>query len=578
VQARLDSWDPRRGGRGFRFDGCLELVEARRADEVLPALARVEQAAAAGLHAVGFVQYEAASAFDPALVTRPPDTCMPLLRFAVFAERRAIVMPPAEAATPELPDALPSLDATAFAERVERIRSWIAAGDTYQVNLTFRLRTSFTGDVAALYRQLGAAQQAAYCACLRFGSHSILSFSPELFFRWRAGEIELRPMKGTRPRGRWTAEDRALAAELVESEKERAENLMIVDLLRNDVGRIAEWGSVHVPRLFEVERYATVHQMTSTIRARTRPGVGLRDVFQALFPCGSVTGAPKVRTSEIIAELEDSGRGVYTGAIGCVSADEAIFNVAIRTLVLDHRTTAVTLGVGSGITFDSDAAAEYRECLDKAAFVRTQARSFDLLETLRYDAGSGFFLLDEHLARLAASAERWDFTLDEDAVRAALGEAVRRHPLSDPLRVRLRVARNGAASAAAEMVRPLARPLRVALAREPVDSADPLLYHKTTDRLGYERRRAEHPDCDDVVLSNERGELTEFTIGNLVIRDGPRSLTPPRAAGLLPGVFREHLLREGRIHERVLRPEDLRRADAVYLINSVREWCKVVLS
>jgi para-aminobenzoate synthetase / 4-amino-4-deoxychorismate lyase len=576
--ARLDSWDARRGARGFRFAECRELVEAWRLDQVVPALERIERLAAEhGLHSVGYVAYDAAPAFDPALRVAGTDGQLPLLRFAAFARREATAPPDAPPGAAERLELVPSLDAAAFAARVQRVRALIAAGETYQTNLTFRLQGRLdAAETERLYGRLGAAQQAAYCAYLDFGDAAVLSLSPELHFHWADGALEMRPMKGTRPRGRWSEEDDALARELVESEKERAENLMIVDLLRNDVGRIAEWGSVRVPRLFHVERYATVHQMTSTVRARTRPDVGLADVFRALFPSGSVTGAPKVRTSHIIADLECSPRGLYTGAVGYVSPGEALFNVAIRTLVVERATGRVILGVGSGITYDSDAAAEYSECLQKAAFVDAVPREFELVETLRYHPGTGYFLMEDHLARLAASAARFGFAVDAAVVRAALASHVA--DAEQPLRVRCRVGRDGRARVESTALDGPARALRAALGRATVDSREPLLYHKTTWREPYDRGRAEHPDHDDVLLRNERDELTEFTIGNLVVEDAVGALwTPPLSAGLLPGVFRARLLREGRIRERVLRVEDLRGARAVFLINSVREWCEVSL-
>ncbi len=403
---------------------------------------------------------------------------------------------------------------------------------------------------------------------------SVVSTSPELFFRWADGELELRPMKGTRPRGRWAAEDEALAAELPASPKERAENLMIVDLLRNDAGRISEWGSVRVPRMFETERYETVHQLTSTVRSRTLPGTTLTGVLRALFPCGSVTGAPKVRTMEIVRELEDGPRGVYTGALGFVSPGEAAFSVAIRTLLIDRAAGEAELGVGSGITWDAAAAAEWRECLDKAEFVRHAPVGFRLLETLLWEPGAGFFLLDGHLARMAASARRFGFAFDASSAAARLSEVAG----SGPLRVRLLLARGGEVSVEAH---PLsageASPVRVAVSARPVDSRDPLLYHKTDRREAYRSRAAERPDVDDVLLVNERGEVAESTLANVVVRAGGEAWTPPVESGLLPGVFREHLLRAGELRERTLRVEDLRRADELYLVNSVRKWRRAVL-
>jgi para-aminobenzoate synthetase/4-amino-4-deoxychorismate lyase len=580
VLIRFDSLDPARGPRSFRLAGHRETLVARTVADVLPLLRRVEEAVGRGLHAAGFLAYEAAPAFDPALVTHPPDPRLPLAWFALFEAREEV---PALDGVPDEPFELgewsPSLSEAEYAARVGAIHELIAAGDTYQVNFTLRLGAAFRGSVAGLYGALCRAQRSAYGALLRLGDVSVVSASPELFFRWADGELELRPMKGTRPRGRWEEEDAALAAELVASPKERAENLMIVDLLRNDAGRVSEWGSVRVPRLFETERYETVHQLTSTVRSRTLPGTGLTDVLRALFPCGSVTGAPKVRTMQVIRELEDGPRGVYTGAVGFVSPGEAVFSVAIRTLLVDHARGTAELGVGSGITWDADAAAEYRECLDKARFATGQspAADFELLETLLHEPGAGYFLLDGHLARMASSARHFGFRWDEARVRAALADAVSA-PADGPLRVRCLLSRGGEVRVETMPLAPApGAPARVTLAARPVDSRDPFLFHKTTRREVYTTRAAERSDCDDVLLVNERGEVTESTVANVVARIGGALWTPPREAGLLAGVFRRHLLDAGELRERTLRPEDLRVAEEIYLVNSVRRWWPAVL-
>lgn len=567
------------GGRSFRFHGVREVLRADRVGEVMPLLAAVERAVGQGLHAAGFVAYEAAPAFDPAFAVHPPDPRLPLAWFAVY-ERREEVRPGYEAAEgeAELGPWRIDLDEAAYRARVERIRGLIAAGDTYQVNLTTRLTASFRGDPLALYERLCLGQRSGFCAYLDLGEgRTIVSASPELFFSWNADGLELRPMKGTRPRGRWPAEDRALAEELAASAKDRAENLMIVDLLRNDAGRVAAFGGVRVERLFEVERYETVHQMTSTIRAAPRPDAGLADVFRALFPCGSVTGAPKVRTMQIIREVETGPRGAYCGAIGFASPGEAVFSVGIRTLLLDADAGTAELGVGSGVTWDSDAAAEWRECWSKAAFARQPAAEFELLETMLWEPGAGFVLLEGHLARLAASAAYFGFRHDGERVEAALVRAVGER-VDGPMRVRLRVGRHGSVEAEAAPYLPSAEPARVAVAAEPVDSRDFMLYHKTTRRGLYEARAASRPDRDDVLLVNERGELTESTIANLVVRMDGALWTPPLECGLLPGVMRADLLARGEIAERVLRPEDLPRAEEVWLINSVRGWRRAIVA
>jgi para-aminobenzoate synthetase/4-amino-4-deoxychorismate lyase len=571
---RFDSFDELRGARSFSFAGFQRVVRADRVEEVLGVLAEVEAATEAGLHAAGFVAYEAAPAFDAALATRAPDPRLPLAWFALFSRRDEGAPEAASDGVFELGDWEMGTPEAEYREHVADIRELIAAGDTYQVNYTVRLRAPFSGDPAALYGRLARAQRSAFCAYLEVDGQAIVSASPELFFEYRDGGLEMRPMKGTRPRGRFPAEDARLAAELRASSKERAENLMIVDLLRNDAGRVAEPGSVRVERMFEVERYETVHQLTSTIRARPRAGARLTDLFRALFPCGSVTGAPKVRTMQIIAGLEDEPRGVYCGAIGVASPGEAVFSVAIRTVVADRDAGTAELGVGSGITWDSDAAAEYRECLDKAAFTRRAPADFRLLETILHEPATGFFLLDGHLRRLAGSAAYFGFRFDRrEAIRALHGVRA-----DGTQRIRLLLDRSGEITTESA---PLGRspwPVRVGIAAEPVDSRDPLLFHKTTRRAVYDERRASRPDCDDVLLLNERGELTESTIANLVVRIGGALWTPPMESGLLPGVFRAHLLERGEIRERVLRPADLAHADGVYLVNSVRRWRRAVLA
>jgi para-aminobenzoate synthetase/4-amino-4-deoxychorismate lyase len=534
----------------------------------------VERAAAEGLYAVGFVAYEAAPAFDRALVVKQHSTGLPLLWFGLF-ER------PSEHATAagvfRVSDWTPSIGRAEYERNVEAVRDAIARGDTYQVNYTLRLRARFEGDDLAFYERLRAAQRTRFGAYVNAGRFRVLSASPELFFRRRGRRVETRPMKGTAARGRWREEDAEAAARLTSSEKERAENLMIVDLLRNDLGRVAETGTVKVEELFRVERYPTVLQMTSTVAATLREGVTLEELFAALFPCGSVTGAPKVSTSRFIAALEDSPRGVYCGAVGFVApGGDAAFNVAIRTVVLDTETGEAVYGTGGGVTWDSTPGGEYAETLAKAKLLTEEAADFELLETMRLDEG-GFRLLEEHLARLEASADYFDIPVNVAEVR----EELARHAESydgAPRRVRLLVSQDGRArveSAPLDELPP--GPLRVALALTPVKKSDRFLCHKTTRRGQYEARRAERPDVFDVLLWNEEGELTEFTNGNVVVELGGRRWTPPRECGLLAGTFRAELLRTGEVAERVLTRDDIARATRVWFVNGVRGRVEVSL-
>jgi para-aminobenzoate synthetase/4-amino-4-deoxychorismate lyase len=412
------------------------------------------------------------------------------------------------------------------------------------------------------------------------GSHVICSASPELFFQLSGRALASKPMKGTAARGRTLHEDRAQAHWLHHSEKNRAENVMIVDMIRNDLGRIAEIGSVTVPHLFEIERYPTVLQMTSTVTART--SVPLTDILTALFPCASITGAPKVRTMQIIADLETTPRGVYTGCIGYVSPQrEAQFNVAIRTVTINREAGQAEYGVGGGIVWDSEAADEWRECEIKTRVLTQPARPFDLIESIVWTPDHGYFLLDRHLTRLAESAEYFNTPIDLPAIRDQLADldatlAAAAH------KVRVSVSQLGRVSITATPLSEIPLPpiMRVKLAAQPIDSNNVFLFHKTTRRDAYEAARATQADCDDVILWNERGEITESTIANVVVELDGQRYTPPIECGLLPGTFRADLIERRLIYERVISKEELLAAIRVWLINSVRGWreCQLTMN
>ncbi len=570
----------------LRFLDPLGVVEAHTPGQVAGAMDAVETARANGRWAAGFLAYEAAPGLDPALCVRErhpgdPFADLPLVWFAIFerAERTTDGLGgPQDAPGPPQhgPEWEPSVPRGRYDRTIEAIREHIRAGDTYQVNYTLRLRAMLETDPIDLYRRLCRAQRAPYNAYLRAGRYHVLSASPELFFRIDGDRITTRPMKGTARRGRWVAEDDAAASELRASTKDRAENAMIVDLLRNDLGRIARPGSVRVPALFQTERYETVWQMTSTVTARLRPGVSATDALRTLFPCGSVTGAPKVRTMEIIRDLEDSPRGVYTGAVGFLAPPDApgpraCFNVAIRTVVIDDETRTAEYGVGGGITYDSTARGEYEEVVAKARVLSERRPEFGLLETLAHDPETGFRHLDAHLDRLRASARYFGFTYDEGGVRDAIAKAV--VEVDGRARVRCVIQRDGSAQAdASPMARTPGAPVRLALDEPRVDPSDPFLFHKTTIRRRYVDAAARHPGADDVLLVNLRGEVTESTIANLAVRLDGRWWTPPLSSGLLPGVERAAALASGRIAERPLSAPDVRRAASIALLSSVRGW------
>ena len=560
----LDSsgWGP------LAFGAPRAVIEARALDEVVPALRSAEAAARAGRWVVGFVAYEAAPAFDPALLVRPGSG--PLAWFGVHDA--PLPAPPTGSADGRIVDAAPELPAADHATAVATIREAVAAGAVYQVNFTFRLRGRLEGDPLSLHRRLRGAQGSGDAAYVRTGSHAVISASPELFLLRRGDRVISRPMKGTARRGRWPEEDRAARLRLLGSEKDRAENVMIADLLRNDLGRVAVVGSVEAGPLLEVERLRTVWQLTSTVSARLRPGADLALLFGATFPCGSVTGAPKVAAMRLAAGLERSPRGVYCGAVGAIApGGDACFNVAIRTAEVDLATGAALYGTGGGITWDSDPAAEWDEALAKTRILESEPGLPTLLETMRLEGGR-VGLLDGHLARLSGSARHHGIPLDLEAVRKRIETE------TGDARLRLLVSPAGEATVErAPLPEPAPGPVPVAFSVEPVDRRDPALFHKTTRRAPYERRRAERPDAFDVLLLNREGEVTEGTFTNLVAEIDGERLTPPLDAGLLPGVFREGLLARGEVREGRLHPGDLARARRLWVVNALRGWIEARL-
>ena len=577
------------GAAGLLFEEPLEIVRCDTPGTLEAALTRLTEGLARGLSAAGFLSYELGYLMEPKLAPLlPREREQPLVWMGLFAGPRRLDGAATERflrARVEGGHSLGalrlSLERAQYLEALARVKNYIAAGDVYQINLTFKYLFELAGDPLSLYAELREKQKVAHGAFVRTGDFDVLSLSPELFVSVSDGRVLAKPMKGTAPRRPTAAADAAERAWLHGDVKSRAENLMIVDLLRNDLGRVAEIGSVSVPALFTLETYRTVHQMTSSITARLRPEVGLRELLRSLFPCGSVTGAPKVRAMEIIRELEPSPRGVYTGAIGMFGPQgAAALNVAIRTLVLRPGRGGADwqgeMGIGSGVVADSEPAAEFEECLLKARFLTEPHAPFRLIETLRWRAGQRYARLDRHLARLAASAAHFGFSCDPGAVRDGLAAHAETFGAED-MRVRLTLGEAGDLEIEATPL-PRGAPeavLRYALSDRPIDRTSPFFFHKTTRRAFYEgelaRLRAA-TGCDEAILVNERGELTEGTRTNLFVELGGRLLTPPVDCGLLDGTLRRELLEESElsVEESVLRPEDLRRAERVLLGNSLR--------
>lgn len=558
----------------LRFESPREIIQAHALSQIIPALERIESFVnLQDGYAAGFLSYEAAPAFDSALRTRPLAD-FPYLWFGLYDAPAVIESPLSRlrAQSPPLPSLswTPDISRDAYNAAIADIRAHIARGDTYQVNYTLRLRAPFAGDAWSLFLHLLRAQPRSYAAFIDTGRFAICSASPELFLKRDGAQLTMKPMKGTAPRGRFLREDRERANWLYHSDKNRAENVMIVDMARNDLGRIADVGSVRVARLFETERYPTVWQMTSTVEASSR--APLLEILRAAFPCASITGAPKTRTMQLIAQLETAPRRVYTGAIGFLAPhDRAQFNVAIRTALVDRESNAAEYGVGGGIVWDSEAGDEYAETRHKARVLTEPPQEFSLLESLRWSPGKGYWLLEYHLRRLRDSADYFDFAFDETRVLRELERAASDLPRAGH-KVRLLMAREGALTLTAEPLASQPEPILLALAATPVNSSDKFLFHKTTRRAVYDEAMAVRGSASDVLLWNERGELTDTCAANLVVQFGDEFFTPPVECGLLGGAYRAHLLDLGKIRERVIPWQELVDARALFRINSVRGW------
>jgi para-aminobenzoate synthetase/4-amino-4-deoxychorismate lyase len=569
------------GEERFRpvFSTPAALLIANSVVEVPDVLALAEAKAREGFWVVGFVAYEAAGAFDAALTTHEPTAGLPAAMFAIYRDK-------APAARRRQDWMCGSWRDITGRERFDAalgsIHNGIVDGDFYQVNYTTRLRAPFRGDSLAFFDALRENQPTAWCAYLDFGRWQICSVSPELFFHWRNDDgggraLISRPMKGTAARDNDVERDNAAALCLRQSAKECAENVMIVDLLRNDLSRVARLGTVGVTGLFAVERWPTVWQMTSTVTCRSRENTTLDKVFAALFPCGSVAGAPKAAAMAAISRLETAPRGIYCGAIGILKpGGEAVFSVGIRTTVVDAERGVAECGIGSGIVMDSDVAAEYAEWQSKRIFLDRACPQYELLETLRLRRGR-YWLQHGHMERMEHSALALDFLFDEDRITEALAAAAERHPAGD-WRVRLRLAADGAIQVEASPLDSLPAAAKVGIATSQVASANPWLRHKTTRRELYESLAITKVGVFDTLLHNENGELTEFTRANLVVELDGRLVTPPLDCGLLPGVYRRVLLARKRVSEQIVKLSELEHATGLWFVNSVRGAVAVTLS
>ena len=550
----------------------VEILTAKSSAEIDALLLSLRQAGQDGLHAAGFLGYEAGAQLVPGL---PPPKGGIQAWFGLFKNFREIASDVVASLLPDpagswISGLRPSISRSDYSRAFATVQEYIRAGDIYQANLTFPLTAEYAGDPLALYAALRKRASAGYGGVIWTGQTHYLSFSPELFFALKDRRVTTKPMKGTAQRQSDPVMDAAIVEYLRTDPKQRAENLMIVDLLRNDLSRVCAPGTVAVPALFHIESFPTVHQMTSTVTGMLNNGADAVDVIKALFPCGSITGAPKIRAMQIVEEVEVAPRGIYCGSIGRIDAHgDAAFNVAIRTFTVRDATKSLSVGLGSGVVADSIEADEWAECLAKGDFAKLDEHGFDLIETMRFEPMAGILRLEQHLERMKSSALAFGFEFDRHELRNRLHASI--FHLERLSKIRLMVSRHGAQAVEIWPLQDVAE-WRVAVVPLPVNNLDFRLRHKITDRNFYDSARKARSDCDEVVFVGTDGLLTEGSITALFVERDGKLLTPRLETGLLPSILRRELLDSGRAEEADLEVDDL--ADGFWVGNSLRGLIK----
>jgi para-aminobenzoate synthetase / 4-amino-4-deoxychorismate lyase len=567
------------------FTKPIEVISCWRPDEVKSSLNKIEKMLNNGFFAVGFISYEAGFAFEP-IFGQVKAYDFPFLWFGIFEkpltfDHKHIEFqentPPREYS---IEDIKANISEKEYTDSVKNIKRYIEKGYTYQVNRTFKLDFSFKGCPQDIYFGLKNKQSVSYSSLIRFGKRYILSYSPELFFRKKQDQIQVKPMKGTIERGMFDGEDAKNADILCNCQKNKSENIMIVDLLRNDLGRIAVPGTVKTTKCFEVEKYESLFQMTSTVEAGLRQGVSLFDLFKAVFPSGSVTGAPKIRTMQIIDEIEKSPRFVYTGAIGFITPKkDSVFNVAIRTLILNSDTHKGEMGIGSGIVYDSEPRKEYEECLLKAKFLTEKYGEFKLIETMLWEPANGYVFMELHMQRLLESTNYFNYKYSRNDIIKHLKKISKDFNSQQKYRVKLLLGKKGNMETSYSSIDMDIALNSITISSRRTDSSDKWLYHKTTNRRLYDSEHSKYRKLGffDVIFQNEKGQITEGAIANIFIKKAGIYYTPPIECGVLKGVYRSYLLNQKKlkVKEKIIYPEDLLKADNIIMTNAVRGIVKV---
>ena len=558
-------------GERYTFTQPIKELKTRDLAEVAGLLAQVESYQEQGYYVVGYVSYEAAPAFEEKLAAHKAPLLGEYLLYFTVHDRVETSPIPLTYEEVDLPSKWQEgTSAENYEKAIAQIHHHLRQGDTYQVNYTVQLKQDLSANPFSIYNRMVVEQEAGYNAYVEHDEMAVISMSPELFFEQNDRELTTRPMKGTTQRGVTDQEDLAQASWLEQDPKNRSENMMIVDLLRNDMNRISEVGSEHVERLCQVEQYSTVWQMTSTIKSQLREDVDLVAIFRSLFPCGSITGAPKIATMEIIKDLEPQPRGVYCGTIGLLLPNgRRIFNVAIRTIQL-YKGQAI-YGVGGGITWDSTWESEYREVHQKAAVLYRKQARFKLITTGKISQKSLLFE-DQHLERLTKASRYFAYPFDPEELRQKIELECQACDSHQDYRLRISLSKSGEMKLSRQILTPLSPSFcKAKLCLQEADLQQAFTYFKTTHRPHLSLGKQE------IIYHNATGELLETSIGNLVLKIAGKLYTPPTSLGILPGIYRQHLLETGQVEEKVLTLKDLAQAEDIYGCNAVRGMYELLL-
>ncbi|MBE0571325.1 MAG: aminodeoxychorismate synthase component I [Ignavibacteriaceae bacterium] len=570
--------------QSYIFIKPLEIISVYKKEDLDYAFKIIQKLIDKGYYGYSMIKYEAGFIFEEKLSKYMSGDCEKLIQFFFFdkcevkqIKSSKIIFNEFSKNKYSVKDFKLNRSDTQFFDDIKKIKRHIKEGDTYQVNYTVKGKFNFSGSRSSFFQQLLFNQSAKYSAFINNDEQFITSLSPELFFHQKDREIISHPMKGTIRRGHNHSLDRIAETELKSGEKNRAENVMIVDLIRNDFGRICRYGSVKVPEIFQIEKYESLFQMVSEVEGKLRKKIKMLEILQNIFPCGSVTGAPKIRTMEIINEIEKEKRGIYTGSIGLVTPEELKMNVAIRTITINKNSGNGIMGLGSGIVWDSNPQSEYEEVLLKSKFLTEPLDYFEIFETMRYENGE-IKLLDQHLARIKSAADYFLFKFNEKKIRKQLIKSVEDIDKQKPKKIKLSLTKWGKIKVDLSDIPKSAKNIFAILSQSKIDSTDKFRHFKTTNRKLYDDEYSQYNSKGfyEVLYLNEKDEIAEGSRTNIFLRKGNAWFTPHLDSGALPGIYRNCFIKSNfNVIEKNITVKDLIEADELLLANALRGEVKV---